>query len=169
MEAFNPIPLSILEWMEATWLNSLMLDWAWSWVVAETIHFTGMCLLYGPIIMMDLRLVGLARKRMSASSVHVLVPVALTGFAINLITGILFLFGLPFRYAMNISFQIKMVLLFLAGINVLYFWRRASEVLTTGGASDQVPLESRFIGLTSLLLWTGVIIFGRMMPYLGTG
>jgi hypothetical protein len=169
MDAFNPIPTSILDWMEGSWFASFMLDYAWSWVAFETLHFTGMCLLFGPIIIMDLRLLGFDRLTVPAPAVHVLIPLTLTGFSINLITGIMFCFGNPYRYAMNISFQIKMVLVLLAGINALYFWRKASHVLKACGPNDDPPLQLKIVGLTSLLLWTGVLCFGRLIPYLGTG
>jgi hypothetical protein len=169
MDAYNPIPTSVLDWMESTWLNNLMLDYAWSWVIAETLHFTGMCLLFGPIIIMDLRLLGFDRLTVPAAAVHTLIPLTLTGFAINLITGIAFCFGNPYRYALNISFQIKMVLVLLAGINAIYFWRKASHVLEAFGANDNPPLQLKMVGLSSLLLWTGVLCFGRLIPDLGTG
>jgi hypothetical protein len=168
MDAFNPVPPPVLAWMESSWLHSFMHE-PWTWVITETIHFTGMCLLFGPIIIIDLRLVGVGRRFISASSVHVLIPVALVGFGMNLVTGVMFCFGLPYRYAMNISFQIKMVLVVLAGINALYFWRKASRALAAIGSNDDPPLELKLVGITSLLLWTGVIGFGRMIPYLGTG
>lgn len=169
MDPFNPIPTSILDWMESSWLNTLMLDYQWSWVTAETLHFTGMCLLFGSVIIMDLRLLGFDRRAVSAAAVHRLVPFALIGFGINLVTGILFFFGLPYRYAINISFQIKMLLVALAGINVVYFWLRATRALEAGGSNDDPPLKLKVVGLTSLVLWTGVLCFGRLIPYLGTG
>lgn len=169
MDAFNPIPTAILDWMEGTWLNSLMLDHAWTWVICETLHFLGMCMLFGPLIVMDLRILGFDRCVMPAPSVHTLVPLALSGFGINLATGILFFFGNPYRYAMNISFQLKMTLVLLAGINAIYFWRKASQILETMGPSDTAPLPLKVVGSSSLLLWTGVLCFGRLIPYLGTG
>jgi hypothetical protein len=81
----------------------------------------------------------------------------------------MFCFGDPYRYAINISFQTKMVLVLLAGINAIYFWRKASHVLEAGGPNDDPPLQLKIVGLTSLLLWTGVLCFGRLIPYLGTG
>jgi hypothetical protein len=169
MDAFNPIPSSILDWMESTWLNHLMLDYSWSWVAGETLHFLGMCMLFGPIIIMDLRLLGFDRLTVPAAAVHALIPLTIAGFAINLITGILFCFGNPHRYAPNISFQIKMVLVVLAGVNAIYFWRKASHVLEAIGPNSNPPLQLKIVGLTSLLLWTGVLCFGRLIPYLGTG
>ena len=169
MDAFNPVPPSILDWMESTWLASFMLDYSWSWVTMETLHFTGMAMLFGPLIIMDLRLLGFDRLTVPAISVHTLIPLTLSGFAINLVTGILFCFGNPYRYAMNIAFQLKMVLVLLAGINALYFWRKASHVLESVGPNDDPPLQLKIVGFTSLGLWTGVLCFGRLIPYMGTG
>ena len=166
---FNPIPTFILDWMEQTWLNGFMLDFSYTWVIMETLHFFGMCLLFGPIIVMDLRLLGFDRVRVPATALHTLVPLAMIGFAINLITGTAFFFGNPYRYAVNISFQLKMLLVLLAGLNVLYFWRMAAPVLAAGGPNDDPPYWLKAAGLSSLLLWTGVLAFGRLIPYLGTG
>ena len=161
--------IPILNWMETTWLNELALGPQWSWPIMETLHFTGMCLLFGPIIIMDLRLLGFDRLAIPQAAVHKLVPLTLAGFSINLITGIIFLFGNPYRYAMNISFAIKAVLILLAGANAIYFWKKAMPILHNVGPHEDVPGSIKIVGLSSLLLWTGVLMTGRLIPYLGTG
>ena len=159
----------ILDWMETTWLNELALGPAWSWPIMETLHFTGMCLLFGPIIIMDLRLIGFDRLALPSAAVHKLIPLTIAGFAINLITGIIFMFGNPYRYAMNISFAIKATLIVLAGINAIYFWMKVMPILEKTGEHEDVPTSIKVVGLSSLLLWTGVLATGRLIPYLGTG
>ena len=159
----------ILDWMQTTWINDLALGPQWSWPIMETLHFTGMCLLFGPIIIMDLRLLGFDRLALPSASVHTLIPLTIAGFVINLITGIIFLFGDPYRYAMNISFNIKAVLIVLAGINAIYFWMKAMPILEKTGEHEDAPTSIKVVGLSSLLLWTGVLCFGRLIPYLGTG
>lgn len=159
----------LLDWMQTTWINDLALGPQWSWPILETLHFTGMCLLFGPIIIMDLRLMGFDRLATPIASVHTLIPLTITGFAINLLTGIVFLFGDPYRYAMNISFAIKAVLIVLAGINAIYFWKKVTPVLERAGAHEDLPGSIKVVGFLSLAMWTGVLCFGRMIPYLGTG
>lgn len=159
----------ILNWMESTWLNNLVVGYAWTWPTLETLHFLGMCMLFGALIIMDLRLMGFDRLEVPGTSVHTLVPLALIGFSINLITGIMFCFGDPFRYAINISFQLKMLCLFLAGINALLFWKVVEPVLERVGPHEDPPASVKAVGAASLLLWTGVLAFGRLIPYLGTG
>lgn len=169
MDAFNPVPTWILDWMESTWINNLVVGYAWSWPTLETLHFIGMCLLFGPIVIMDLRLLGFERASVPAVSVHTLVPLTLIGFSINLITGIMFCFGDPYRYAINISFQLKMVLVVIGGLNALFFWLKLSSVLEKMGPNDDPPVYIKAAGLLSLLMWAGVLAFGRLIPYLGTG
>jgi hypothetical protein len=155
--------------MESTWINNLAVGYTWSWPIAETLHFIGMCLLFGPIIIMDLRLLGFDRLTIPALSVDSLIPLTLVGFVINLLTGILFLFGDPFRYAVNIAFQFKMILVLLAGINALFFWLKVIPIVTAAGPHEEPPAKIKLVGLTSLLAWTGVLCLGRLIPYLGTG
>lgn len=159
---------AVLTWMESTWMHSFMLDYSASWVAAEILHFSGMCLLFGSILIMDLRLLGF-QKLVPARAVHQLVPFAILGFLVNFTTGVFFLFGQPFRYAINISFQIKMVLVVLAGVNVLIYHYKVAPMIRASGANGEYPFLAKAVGLASILLWTGVISFGRLIPYLGTG
>jgi hypothetical protein len=159
----------VLEWMESTWLNEFALGPRWNWPILETLHFIGMCLLFGPIIVMDLRLLGFERLSLAPAAIHKLIPLTVAGFVLNLSTGIIFLFGNPFRYAMNISFVIKMWLVLIAGINALYFWRKVTPLLERLGPHEDPPAPIKLVGLVSLVSWTGVLCFGRLIPYLGTG
>ena len=158
----------ILDWMETTWVSQLAVGYAWSWPILEALHFLGMILLIGPLLVIDLRLLGFQRL-MPTASIHELLPLAIIGFWINAITGILFFFGDPYRYAVNISFQLKMLLLVLAGLNFLLFQFKASPLLSGPGASTEIPGMAKGVAWASLLFWFGVLAFGRLIPYLGTG
>lgn len=159
---------AILNWMQSTALSGFVVGYSWTWPTLEILHFTGMCLLFGAILIMDLRLLGF-QKLVTADAVHQLVPYAIIGFAINITTGILFLFGDPFRYAANISFQIKMVLVLLAGINALVYSYKVEPLMKASGPDGEYPYLAKTVGLASIVLWLGVISFGRLIPYLGTG
>lgn len=159
---------AVLDWMESTWINSLALNYAWTWPIMETIHFVGMSLLIGSIIVMDLRLLGVQRV-IPSMTVHSLLPLAFIGFGLNLLTGIVFMFGDPYRYAVNISFQIKMVLVLLAGLNALLYAIKVAPALASTGPQSDPPTIAKAVGATSLVLWIGVVCFGRLIPYLGTG
>lgn len=159
---------SVLLWMQSTWLNSLAVGPTWSWPTMEALHFLGLCLLISAIIIMDLRLIGFERA-IPVSAIHSLVPLAAIGFGINLITGILFIFGDPFRYAVNIAFQIKMLLLILAGLNALFYYLKVEPMIADSPLGADTPPIAKAVGAASLVLWFGVLVYGRLIPYLGTG
>ena len=159
---------SMINWMQTTWINNLAVGYAWSWPALETLHFFGMCLLFGALIIMDLRLIGW-EKAASVIATDKLYPMALAGFGINLITGIIFCFGDPGRYFINISFQIKMVLVLLAGLNFLYYKFKVEHLVANIGPGEDTPGIAKAVGAASLVLWLGVLTYGRLIPYLGTG
>ena len=97
-------------------------------------------------------------------------PFVIFGFLLNLITGIFFIYGDPSRYAINIGFQIKLILILLAGCNAaIYHFRVEGYALDLGSSSMRPPLTIKLVGLTSLGLWTAVLLLGRLIPYVGTG
>lgn len=159
---------SVLDWMETTWINSLALNYTWTWPTLETLHFIGMSLLIGSIFVMDLRLLGVQRV-IPSLTVHQLLPMAFVGFGLNLLTGIVFVFGDPYRYASNPSFQVKMVLILLAGLNALLYAFKVAPQLAAAPQQSDTPALAKAVGATSLALWIGVICFGRLIPYLGLG
>lgn len=159
--------MSVLDWIVNNfggWVNFL----PWSWPVAETLHFFGLCLMLGALIVIDLRMIGFNRS-IPALSVHDLLFFVFLGFGINLITGILFFVGDPHRYAVNIAFQIKMALVVLAGINAFYYQVKIAPDMETWTEETVSPVNAKVVGATSLLLWFGVLIYGRLIPYIGTG
>jgi hypothetical protein len=93
----------------------------WGWPTIESIHFMGLTLLFGTIAVWDLRLLGLL-KRVSIVDLHRLVPFAVLGFAINASSGSMFLMTEPNQYIYNPAFQFKLLLLAIAGLNVLVFY-----------------------------------------------
>ena len=141
----------------------------WLWPVLEIIHFFGLTLLMGGLIIVDLRMIGFF-PTLSLQGVKKLLPFVVFGFLLNLITGIFFIYGDPSRYAINIGFQIKLILILLAGCNAtIYHFKIESCVLNLDSSFGRPPLAVKLVGFTSLSLWTGVLLLGRLIPYVGTG
>ena len=154
------IASQLSQWIQATY---------WLWPVLEIIHFFGLTLLMGGLIIVDLRMIGFF-PTINLQGVKKLLPFVIFGFLLNLITGILFVYGDPSRYAINIGFQIKLILILLAGCNAaIYHFRVEGYALDLGSSSIRPPLAIKLVGLTSLSLWTGVLLLGRLIPYVGTG
>ena len=159
---------AVYDWMENTPINEVVMYYRWSWPALETFHFLGLCMLIGAILVMDLRLIGFQRV-IPLKAVHGLMPVAIAGFTINLVTGLGFLFGDPVLYAINYAFWVKMALVLLAGVNFIWYLRKVEPSLATLGPHDATPMTAKFAGAASLVLWFGVLSYGRLLPYLGTG
>ena len=83
---------SIVSFVDGSALNQWIVAAYWIWPILEIIHFFGLSLLFGGLLVIDLRLAGHFR-RLDPLATHSLVPVVLLGFTLNLITGILFFFG----------------------------------------------------------------------------
>ena len=97
--------------------------------------------------------------------IETFMTLAVIGFSINLITGILFLIGDPDRFFPNIAFRVKMVLILIAGLNVGYYvWRLRSQILRGLEVAEQTG-GTRLVASLSLVLWTCIIILGRIIPY----
>jgi len=125
-------------------------------------------MLIGALLVIDLRLLGVNRL-LPAVSVHDLLPLAYIGFGLNLATGILFYVGDPHRYTPNIAFQLKMLLIVIAGLNALYYQMKIHPHMDSLDNSAIIPTNVKVVGATSLVLWLGVLSYGRLIPYIGTG
>jgi hypothetical protein len=157
----------------ATWLHSTRLSWAvaggvpWIWPLCETLHFMGLAILLGIVSVYDLRMLGMA-KGLPLGPLQRLMPWAMLGFLINLITGFLFFAGDPFQYIHNIAFGFKLLFIGLAGVNVILFYmtglsRRVDRVT----AGQDVPPAAKVAAAASLFFWIGVMYWGRMLPFIG--
>lgn len=152
----------LMTWLENSGLHDWVVGSAWIWPTLESFHFLGLCLLIGGLIFVDMRVLGFAGKA-PLKEMHAFVPIVVIGFLINLITGTLFVFGDPFRYFPNIAFQLKMFLIFLAGLNVLYFETKVHPKIKAG--ETQVGFDGKLVAALSLIFWIIVVIAGRMIPY----
>ncbi len=149
-------------------LNSWIQATYWLWPVLEITHFMGLSLLLGGLLVIDLRMAGHFRA-FDPATTRKFLPLVLIGFGLNLFTGLLFFYGDPLRYAVNIGFQIKLGLVLVAGLNAgLYHWK-VSPLMQAWNVNTVSPAIAKCVAYTSLLVWTGVLLCGRLIPYLGTG
>jgi uncharacterized membrane protein len=145
-------------------LGSFVTDVKWMWPTCETLHFIGLCLLMGVVLLVDLRVLGVI-KGVSFASLHRLLPWAAFGFGLNVITGILFFVGIPGQYINNPVYYWKLVLVMLAGLNALYF--TLLEEPWALGPGEDAPFTAKFAAASAMALWIGVMFCGSMLPFLG--
>ena len=156
-----PFLLAIGQWGIDSGIYALM-NTRWGWPIAEIVHFLGLCLLMASVGMFDLRMMGLV-KGLSMRALHRLVPFGVAGFAMCAATGFLFVVSSPLEYIYNQAWQLKMVLMAIAGINMLAFYLAVSKRVHALGPDDKAPLAARIIAVVSLGSWLGVITCGRVI------
>jgi uncharacterized membrane protein len=146
-------------------IGDAMVNLTWGWPACETIHFVGLSLLFGVVLLVDLRMLGFLQG-IPYSTLHRLLPWGILGFALNVATGFLFFVGAPPTfYVTNATFYWKVALILVAGANALYF--TVFDQPWTLGAGDEPPMAARVAAVSGLVLWTAVIFCGQMLPFLG--
>jgi hypothetical protein len=145
-------------------VGAFVTDTPWMWPTCETLHFIGLSLLLGVVVLVDLRVLGVL-KGLSFASLHRLLPWAALGFGVNVVTGLLFFVGIPAQYINNVSFYWKIALVMLAGLNALYF--TLLEEPWALGPGEDAPLTAKFAAASAMVLWIGVLYCGSMLPFLG--
>ncbi len=135
------------------------------WSLLEGVHLLTLTLFFGLIAVVDLRMLGIVFRdapfsRLSAK----LLPLAVAGFAIVMVTGLGLFFANPVDYYHNLFFRLKMVLLLVAFANLALFhlWLQRDALLWD--AAERAPVRVRSAGAVSLVLWTLVIACGRYIP-----
>jgi hypothetical protein len=158
-----PVPSGGPEGLART-VGSFVTDTPWMWPTCETLHFVGLSLLLGVVLLVDLRVLGVLRG-VSFQSLHRLLPWAALGFGVNIGTGMLFFVGIPGQYTKNAAFYWKIGLAMLAGLNALYF--TVLDEPWSLGPKEDAPLTAKIAAASAMALWLGVLYFGSMLPFIG--
>src|SRR5690606_30606133 len=110
----------LLIWLESTAVAQAVTRSVWMYPAFESLHYVGIALLLGGIMVIDLRVLGFAR-RLPVEPVIGLLPFVWAGFLVNVTTGtLLFTYGAT-SFGLNRMFWVKMGLMLLAGANALAF------------------------------------------------
>lgn len=154
------------EWVDALPSSVAIRESQYLYSAILTSHVVGMCLFAGLIIMMDLRLLGIGNLRTPLSEVQKrLFPGQVVGMALSSITGLVLVYGQPMRFWGNIFFWIKAVMMVLAGVNALAFHWTTYRSVDAWDSAAGPPFGARLAGALSLVLWTGVVLSGRLIAY----
>jgi hypothetical protein len=128
--------------------------WEWVFPVVEAFHICGFALLVGSIVILDLRLLGIALRSQPVSRLaKELSPWIWAGIIIQLTTGPYLFAGDPSEYVQIAAFRTKMLFLLLALVFHFTVIRRA-----TAPAADSSWRKPA--ALVSLGLWFGVLLAG---------
>lgn len=159
---------SIIEAIRATALSQWIRDTWWSFAACETLHFVGLCIFLGAMLIVDLRLIGVLKSGRMTDALR-FIHLAIAGFLINLVTGTLMFISNPDNYWSNPMFKLKVALVLIAGLNVIYFETVERKKLQSL-PGDAVAHDSvKPVAILSLVLWFSIIVVGRLLPVTGIG
>lgn len=173
MSAAAPVPSALIglyEWaerVEYSAVGTAIAESRYAFAIIEALHLFGLAAAVGFLLLVDLRLLGLAfRNQPVARVLAQLRPWIIGGFAVVFVTGVLLFWSAAARMVANPAFAIKLALILLAGLNALYFELAVGRGMVAQGTAAVVSRSARFAGVASISLWSLVIVFGRLIPYL---
>ncbi|MFT3906858.1 MAG: hypothetical protein QM718_11180 [Steroidobacteraceae bacterium] len=162
----NPSLFHLFQLIEATRVATAVRNSGWLFPSIETVHVLAIVLVVGTIAIVDLRILGLTSPQRSIGAVaREMLPFTWSSFAIAVITGSLLFMSSATSYAVNWPFRLKILLLLLAGGNMLLFHWQARGALLEAVDPAQTPRSWRVAGAISLLFWVGIVTAGRWIGF----
>lgn len=156
-----------LAWIEGLPFSVAIAEGLWLFPAIESLHVLALAIVFGSIAMIDLRLLNVTLKtRDVVELTREVLPWTWGAFAVSVITGSLMFSSAATRYYGLWPFKLKMILLLLAGVNMLIFHLGSYRHVAQWGAGGPTPVAARLSGGASLLLWTTIIVCGRVVGFL---
>jgi hypothetical protein len=155
-----------LTWIDNTQLAEAIRISLWMFPALEAAHVAAIAIVLGSIARVDLRLAGLVSRDRSITEVsREMLPWTWISFGFATLFGLLLFVGQPVRYTEVAFFDAKIILILLAGLNMLVF-----ELFTRRGVGDWdraavPPIQVRLAGGLSLAFWTSVLLCGRLIGF----
>lgn len=157
--------MEFLSWLEntdtVTWIRestSLL-----GYTLYLGLHTLGLVFLLGPVVVIGLRMAGLA-PRLPIAPLRSFFPLMAGGFAVNLVSGLVLFTTAPVGFVRNTTFLVKLGCVLLA-VAVL---RRFIHVVFNGTTAPDAAIETpraRALFAVSAVFWTVAITAGRLTAY----
>ena len=157
---------ALLGWFQGSGLAERIRESLYIFPTLEALHVVGLTLVFGTILILDLRLLGLASTH---RPVHLVVTDVLkwtwATFALTALTGAFMFITNALVYFDNVYFRLKIALLVLAGLNMLAFELTARRTINQWDQARSAPRAGRVVAIVSIVIWVGVIFTGRMIGF----
>jgi len=153
--------LHICRWLQDNSFIDFLNGTAWIAAALEIVHYFSMFLLVGSIVIVDLRVLGLLRRRESTTQLaDRLLPCVLYFLALNALSGFLMFAGSAVSYYRNDVFYDKVGVVVLAIVATVVVQLEIRKC----GHLPAMPARARWIAFISIVLWVGAIIAGVEVP-----
>jgi len=156
----------LLYLIQHTGLATFVREADWGFPLAECLHVLSIATVFGSILMMDLRLVGLASRDSAVSKLSKeVLPYTWVAFGCAVITGTIMFISRADVYWHNAQFQLKFLFMALAAANMLIFHFGAFRRVADWDDALPPPPAARLAGALSISLWIIVVFFGRWIGF----
>ena len=151
--------------LEGSGVGRMMRESLWAYPAVETIHIIGLAIVYGSIVIVDLRLMGISRTLSAAKLARFALPWTVGAFLVVMLSGSLMFTAHADDFLTNRVFLLKMGLILAAGINAGLLHAGAFRSVDTWDVRVLPPMGVRLAAALSIVLWTCVIACGRLLAY----
>lgn len=156
-----------LAWLEASALGRLMREsGVWTYASVNLVHILGVASLFGSVLVLDLRLLGIMRRAPLAALTDAASPIAAAGFVVAVTSGTALLATNATDYSDNPFLLIKFPAIAVGLLNALAI--RRSQAWRARHERALTPAETRrlaVMGGISLAAWLTAVAAGRMIGY----
>jgi hypothetical protein len=153
-------------WIHETAFATAIRESSYLFPWIESVHVLALTIVVGSIAVVDLRLLGVTSMTRSVASLAAeVLPVTWLAFAAAVMTGASLFASHAIGYAENLEFRMKMLLLVFAGMNMMSFHWVMRRATVDWDESGVAPWQGRVAGSISLLLWIGIVAFGRWIGF----
>ena len=157
---------ALLEALQGLSIPTDIRENGWSFPLIECVHVLAITFVVGTVVMVDLRLLGVAsRGRAVTRLTKEILPWTWGGFAVALVTGGLMFSSAAVKYFDNIPFRLKFVIMMLAGANMAVFHLTTARSMAHWDEHPSPPLLAKVAGALSITFWIGVIAAGRWIGF----
>ena len=134
--------------------------------VIEAAHVLAISVVFGTILIVDLRLLGYPDTRRSfLRTSNEMLRLTWVAFALAVVTGALLFLPNAITYFGNTAFRVKLLVIVAAGLNMALFQFVTHKSVAKWDQGTQPPTAARVAGLLSILLWITVIVLGRWIGF----
>lgn len=156
-----------MRWLEESFLGHLMRDTGlWTYAFVNLFHIFGIAILFGSILILDLRLLGLWRSVPLSLLSQPVIPLAGLGLVLAVTTGVLMLATKATEYYDNPFLYIKLPMILVGTANIALIHHSAAwkaHRIRELSVAESSALAR--MGGVSLASWTTVVVAGRMIAY----
>ncbi len=158
--------LMIAQWLQdlpfAQWVSTSSVAFPW----IESCHVLCMTTVVGAITIVDLRLLNLTSRSRTVTQIsNDLLPFTWCAFALAAFTGSMLFVSKATEYVVDFPFQLKMLTMAAAGINMLIFHFTAYKRVASWDGGADTPKAAKIAAGLSLLFWATVIVAGRWIGF----